>query len=160
LQKHSKVDDPLKVEAGALRFLFWLLEGFSTYGFLHAAEAMGRETLSKTFDALVAKHPANEGVKLIDLAIRIQVSQKFPDELAQDVFKKTRSNFVRNIIRNMVVRHMHLFPMDPITQQQLCNAFDIRLIDQSRGVKLLPSPPQPPRRPPRRKKTKKKGRKP
>jgi hypothetical protein len=109
------------------RILYALWEGTCLAYILEVADAVGAEGLTRTYEE-VLRQDARASFRLIDVAIRLDQFDAFPQQVVEGLDKDFRGSFVpHRLLRRLILRHLYLFPVSYDSQQRLCERFDIKL---------------------------------
>lgn len=98
-----------------------------SYGLIsRIARAVGSRDLSKTYDRLLSQNRTAAYV-LIDASLRLDNSDQFPEITIRQVAEEVEgSPLVISVLRQLVVHHFQLFPVDFRTKQSISQKLDIK----------------------------------
>ncbi|GAP14265.1 predicted phosphohydrolase [Longilinea arvoryzae] len=127
-----------KVSKNIELYIFSVLEGIAYAIIKHIADSVGHDTFSMTFDELLNSFPDNTSYSFIDLEVKLNYYQDFPDSQVFDLSKNVRKNsFASYLLRHFVWYYFYIFKTDFSFRQSICSRLKIN------GPSLLPSPNRP-----------------
>lgn len=144
-QAKTKADDqPIgQVEECVRRLFFGLLQMVAYSVFKHVSDSVGTEKVAQTFDEVVADED-NPSVRVIDLSIRLDHYNRFPESQINQLAKLFAGNvFAMNLVRYLVWYHLYLFTVDYKQRQFACEKLGIAIENQTKllapSVKKTPA---------------------
>lgn len=117
----------------AKRILSFLVEGLSFAIIKRVSGSVGSETLRQTYKELL-DNKSSLPVKIIDLAVKLDYFQQFPEEEFDGLVEETEKDvFPTLILRHLVFDHFYRFPRSREVKQKYCSKLKIEL----KAVNLL-----------------------
>jgi len=128
LERHLREKGVSEEEIGgkASHFVYWLGEAWVLVFLLKTSQAVGLDTLEKTY-AEIVKRDKSLGVWFVDLAVRLESFASFPENMVEELVQKTASlPFTRRVLSRLVYRHMYLYKVDRRVRERLSTKLKIR----------------------------------
>ncbi|MFT3924593.1 MAG: metallophosphoesterase family protein [Myxococcales bacterium] len=119
-------DDSDKLQNAARRMLFDLCESMCFGTIQHISDAVGLQTLSRTYDEVLKKH-SPISYRIVDLSVHLDHFDEFPQTQLDGLLRDAKGKVLpMNLIGRLVWRHMYLFPVNPRLIQSLCSKLNIQ----------------------------------
>ena len=126
-RKH-KTADPIKVAEYVNKELFGICQFIAFAGVRHVARSLALDRLKPTFDRIVGEKRENLSYRLIDIAIRLEHSEKYPlSEVMGFVRDNSRNPVASELLRRLVWLDLVLRYRSRETAQAVCRAVDIQV---------------------------------
>ncbi len=126
--KSDKEDISQEKLARRTEEMFFLLTlGMTSFGIRHISNSVGAEILKETYKAVEGKYSDNLAVKFVDLVIKLDFFQSFPENEIFRIEALTRKNpFALNLLRGFVIEHFSMNPRPYKLKQKVCEQLQIR----------------------------------
>ncbi|MEQ8415756.1 MAG: metallophosphoesterase [Imperialibacter sp.] len=120
----------IEIKKASNEFIFNLC-ALSSYSIVkRVSNAIGLEELSSTFDRIIKVHN-HQSVELINLSIKLDFFEGFPENDILDFNKKTKTNYLSTtVLQKLVVDYLHLYFTDYKKKELICRELGIKISEQ------------------------------
>lgn len=128
--KENVFNDKTKLEDITKKIIFRLFSLFGSSYIKRISESIGASTLKETFDQILIKNNVSS-YSLIDIAIKLDYDANIPhQDIEKAKAKLSKSYLPYDILRNLVINHLYMFPVSYQEKQRICNLLGISIEDQ------------------------------
>jgi hypothetical protein len=114
------------------QFFFGLLQIVAYGVFKHVSDSVSTEKVSQTLEE-VLRDDKNPSIKVIDLSIRLDHYNQFPQSHILDLAKLFSGNlFALNLVRYLVWTHLYIYRVDYREKQFACEKLGIAIENQTK----------------------------
>ena len=111
----------------AHNFLFVVTENIAFASIKKISDSVGLESLILTFDDLL-KEKNMISYKFIDLSIRLDYYEGFPENEAEELYREIRKNpMARYLLRHLIWFYFYIYETPYRLRQSICDKFDIEI---------------------------------
>ncbi|MGE3807275.1 MAG: metallophosphoesterase, partial [Gemmataceae bacterium] len=109
-----------------------LLQMVSFNVFKHVSDSVGTEKVAQTLEEVV-KSDENPSTKVLDLSVRLDHYDKFPQSQIAELAKEFADNiFALGLVRQLVWNHLYMYRVDYRQKQSACEKLGISIESQTK----------------------------
>jgi len=121
-----------EIQKQVSQLFFGLLQMVSYSVFKHVSDSVGTEKVAQTLEELL-RNDENPSIKVIDLSIRLDHYDQFPQSQILDLSKRFDGNmFALSLVRYLVWTHLYMFRVDYKDKQFACEKLGIAIENQNK----------------------------
>ncbi|MEI4770919.1 metallophosphoesterase [Psychrobacillus sp. FJAT-51614] len=121
------ITSPDRAASTARNFLLNIITALTKFFVKKVSYSLGTMNLEETYQKILINNATN-AVRLIDIAIKLDHDDAIPFKDMEDFLKGLKNNsniFAENILRNLAVDHMYMFPIGYKDRQKLSSLLSI-----------------------------------